>query len=77
MQSFLNQTTINGWKTAHRKQQDVHWLKEALKEMLVADFFENTDWLNKLIQAEQEVVNGKTTSYQAALSLYVDFKNKK
>ena len=77
MESFLNQTTINGWKTVHRKQQDVHWLKEALKEMLVADFFENTDWLNKLIQAEHEVVNGKTTSYQAALSLYVDFKNKK
>lgn len=76
IESYANQTHLNGWFTSHRKRQDVHWLREALKEMLIGEFFENSNWQRELSKAELNVLDGETTSYQAALSLYTEFKKR-
>jgi LAO/AO transport system kinase len=77
IESFVNQTKINGWFETHRKLQDKYWLAETLKEMILNDFFGDDSLVNELKKAEEKVFSGEHTSFHAAELVYELFKNKK
>ena len=77
IESFVNQTKINGWFELHRKQQDKYWLAETLKEMILNDFFGDDLLAEELKKAEEDVFSGTVSSFHAAEQLYELFKNKK
>jgi LAO/AO transport system kinase len=74
--SFVNQTKLNGWFDKHRKIQDKYWLTETLKEMILSDFFEDENLMDQLHQTEQKVIGGEISSFHAAEMLYELFKQK-
>lgn len=76
VESFVNQTKLNGWYADHRKVQDKYWLTETLKEMILNEFFEDAELLNDLEQAEKKVYNGELSSFHAAEMLYELFNRK-
>lgn len=71
---YDNLVKNNGWFAEHRRQQDKFWLKEALTEMILNDFFGNERFSSTLHQLENEVYEGKISSFQAAEDLYNLFK---
>jgi LAO/AO transport system kinase len=77
IESFVNQTKINGWFETHRKLQDKYWLAETLKEMILNDFFGDDDLVDELKKAEEKVFSGELNSFHAAELVYELFKNKK
>jgi LAO/AO transport system kinase len=77
IESFVNQTKINGWFETHRKLQDKYWLAETLKEMILNDFFGDDTLVDELKKAEEKVFSGELTSFHAAELVYELFKNKK
>ncbi|MEN9998100.1 MAG: hypothetical protein RI922_1090 [Bacteroidota bacterium] len=77
IESFVNQTKINGWFETHRKLQDKYWLAETLKEMILNDFFGDDSLVDELKKAEKKVFSGDLTSFHAAELVYELFKNKK
>lgn len=77
VESFVNQTKINGWFETHRKLQDKYWLAETLKEMILNDFFGDDNLVDELKKAEEKVFSGELTSFHAAELVYELFKNKK
>lgn len=77
VESFVNQTKLNGWFEKHRKIQDKFWLTETLKEMILSDFFEDEKLIDQLHQTEIRVVQGEISSFQAAELLYELFKQSK
>lgn len=77
IESFVNQTKINGWFETHRKLQDKYWLAETLKEMILNDFFGDDSLVDELKKAEEKVFSGELTSFHAAELVYELFKNKK
>ncbi len=77
IESFVNQTKINGWFETHRKLQDKYWLAETLKEMILNDFFGDDGLVDELKKAEEKVFSGELTSFYAAELVYELFKNKK
>lgn len=77
IESFVNQTKINGWFETHRKLQDKYWLAETLKEMILNDFFGDDNLVDELKKAEEKVFSGELTSFHAAELVYELFKNKK
>lgn len=74
--SFVNQTKLNGYFVEHRKVQDKYWLTETLKEMILSEFFEDAELMNDLEQAEKKVYNGELSSFHAAEMLYELFNRK-
>jgi len=75
--SFVNQTKLNGWFQKHRKLQDKFWLSESLKEMILMDFFNDEILMDQLKKMETKVISDELSSYNAAEILYELFKKKK
>lgn len=76
IETFENQTKINGWFEEHRYIQDKYWLRETLKEMILDEFFENDDLLEQLKFKEEQVFKGEISSFQAAETLFNAFNSK-
>lgn len=76
IESFVNQTKINGWFDKHRKIQDTYWLTETLKELILNEFFSNEELTNQLHKMETKVFKGEMTSFLAAEKLYQLFNEK-
>lgn len=68
--SFVNQTKLNGWFAANRKEQDKMWLTESLKELLLNGFFGNPRLVKALADYEKKVIKGEISSFEAAERLY-------
>ena len=77
IESFSNQTKINGWFDKHRKIQDKYWLSESLKELILNDFFGNEASMNELKNMEQKVLSGEISSFHAAEILYEYYNKEK
>lgn len=73
IESFQNQTKINGWWTENRRNQDKYWLRETLKEMILFEFFGNDELMKELRSKEEEVFSGTVSSFSAADDLYKMF----
>jgi LAO/AO transport system kinase len=77
IESYQNQTTINGWFSQHRKIQDKYWLHETLREMILRDFLEDENVNDKMGLLEEKVVSGEMSSFQAAELIYELYRSKK
>lgn len=77
IKSFENQTKLNGSYEKNRRSQDILWFREALKELILDDFFENENIVTEIIQTESSIINKKSTSFQAAEELFNKYLNKK
>lgn len=76
IESFENQVKLNGSFYENRKEQDKHWLSESLKELILADFFEDKDMMTRLENMKKKIASGEITSFQAADELFKEFKKK-
>lgn len=74
--SFERHTKHNHFFEARRHEQDQFWMHETLKELLLADFFENEINLELIANYEKQVVRGEISSFSAAEKIYNQFKNK-
>lgn len=70
VESFQNQTKVNGWWLENRRIQDKYWLRETLKEMILHEFFGNEVLMKELKSREEDVFSGKISSFSAAEDLY-------
>ena len=73
IESYVNSTRINGWFEENRRKQDCFWLNESLKEMILHEFFGNSDMRKALDDMEKNVFNGEVSSFQGAEKLYTLF----
>lgn len=74
--SFALLTDTNGSFAQRRHEQDKYWMHETLKELILADFFEDEAHQRSIRQLEDKVVQGTITSFAAAEQLYQQYKNK-
>jgi LAO/AO transport system kinase len=74
--SFERHTKHNHFFEARRHEQDQFWMHETLKELLLADFFENEINSELIANYEKQVVRGEISSFSAAEKIYNQFKNK-
>ncbi len=72
---FESKVKSNGFFESNRRQQDIKWLRETLKELILNDFFGNSMLLQSLKEIESKVVNGSLTSFQAAEKMYKIYKD--
>ena len=72
---YQNHQTTSGFIAHNRHEQDKRWLRETLKELLLADFFSNEQMLKALLNMENAVAAGEISSFQAADQLYELFKH--
>ncbi len=75
VESFVNQTRLNGWWNEHRHIQDKYWLRETLKEFILYEFFGDPHFIQALKKVEKEVFEGKLSSFKGAEQLYELFVN--
>lgn len=74
--AFAEATKANGFFELHRHEQDKFWMHETLKELILADFFEDETNETAIKELEQKVVKGEMTSFTAAEILYNQYKTK-
>ena len=67
--SFLSLTKQNGWFENNRKQQAKNWFYELLEQGLKQLFYKDEKVSGKLKAIEQEVIQGKVSSANAAKRL--------
>jgi LAO/AO transport system kinase len=72
--SFVDLTKRNNWFFQHRKEQDLFWMHESLKESILADFYQNNALKTKIERAEQNVMKGDLSSFEAADELFKNYK---
>lgn len=68
--SFENQTKLNGYFEKSRVEQDKMWLSETLKEMILSGFYNNPELMKVLKESENKMDRGEITSFQAAEELF-------
>lgn len=71
--SYVNQTTLNGHFAKKRKSQDKYWLHETIRDHLIASFYREPIIKEQLKEVENNVIAGKDSSFDAAdylLSIY-------
>lgn len=73
---FENKTKANQFFEIRRHEQDQFWMHETLKELILADFFEDDSHQEAISKLEKQVVKGEISSFAAAEKLYRQFKNK-
>jgi LAO/AO transport system kinase len=73
---FVSKTKDNQFFELRRHEQDQFWMHETLKELILADFFEDETHQEAILNLEKQVVKGEISSFAAAEKLYRQFKNK-
>jgi LAO/AO transport system kinase len=77
VESFVLQTKTNGHFEQRRKEQQVYWMNETIREEILHDFYTDKDIQKKLTELKKQLGDGKITSREAAkkiLNLYKDGK---
>ncbi len=67
--SFVNQTKLNGSFLHNRKQQDKYWLHETITEILMSNFYSSERLVNVIAEVEQDVIEGRISSFEGAEKL--------
>lgn len=70
---FERHTRANGEFEENRLEQDKKWLKEALRDLILSDFFNNDNMQSLLVQFEEKIKSGEITSFQAADELFREY----
>lgn len=74
---FESKMKEKGFFEANRQQQNLQWMHETIESYLKRSFYENDSVLNELGHMENQVIQHKTPSINAArqlIQLYVDSK---
>jgi len=75
IQSYQNQTTINGYFDHKRKTQSKYWMYETIDEELKRNFFNHPEISKEIKKIEREVTDGSISPFKAAhLLLAKNFK---
>jgi len=69
VESYVNQMTISGFIDSNRRDQEVFWFKETLKEMLVQNFMNTKGIEDKIKQIENHLHNGQGNAFADAKEL--------
>lgn len=69
LESFKNQTVINGYFDNHRKQQAKYWLEESIGQALRNRFYQHPTVRSKYQTIERKVVEGQLSPFRAAQEL--------
>lgn len=64
--SYKNQTTLNGSFEHKRKKQDKYWLHETIADLLLRQFYDNPYVKNDLREVEEKVFQNKLSPFDAA-----------
>lgn len=70
---FERKMIASGYLKANRRNQDKKWLSEALKELILSEFFLNEEMQKELHGIETQMEAGELTSFQAADLLYKSY----
>jgi LAO/AO transport system kinase len=73
--SYVNQTTLNGSFLENRKKQAKFWLEHAINTSLMNQFYSDERIKEQLIKLEENVSNGKVSPFKAAKELLSTFKS--
>jgi LAO/AO transport system kinase len=73
---FVDKTKNNQFFDLRRHEQDQYWMHETLKDLILADFFEDDSYQDAISILEKQVVKGEISSFAAAEELYRQFKQK-
>jgi LAO/AO transport system kinase len=73
--SFCQQTKLNGSFDQNRHEQDKVWLKETVKEYILQEFFNNEVYKGMMKDLEERVLKGELTSFQAADIILKKYRN--
>jgi LAO/AO transport system kinase len=76
IESFVNQTKLNGHFEKKRKSQDKYWMHETIAEILLSDFYDAPNLKAFIQQKEQEVIKGSISSFEAAEFLIKKYHKK-
>jgi LAO/AO transport system kinase len=66
IQSYQNQTTINGYFDHKRKTQSKYWMYETINEELKRTFFNHPEISKEIKRIEQDVTDGSISPFKAA-----------
>lgn len=66
----------NGWFERRRREQALAWMRELIQIRLEDDFHQHPDVRSRLPEIEQDVRNGRATSFSAARELLALFLRK-
>ena len=66
LNSFFDQMEQNGFFDANRKNQNVHWFHQTVRETLINRFYSSHDLDTRIKKMEAEVKKGKLTPLNAA-----------
>ena len=70
---FRRKMMSSGYLNANRLKQDKKWLSEALKELILSEFFLNEEMQKELRGIEARLEAGELTSFQAAEVVYKSY----
>jgi len=66
IQSYFEHQNLKNYFTARRKQQDLYWFHETIKQQLLQNFYENEVLKTQIKHLEQDIIEGKISSFLAA-----------
>ena len=69
IEEYFDLTVRNGYYEHRRREQARYWMYETINETLKNKFYGNSSIKHKIIECEQQVLNGETSSYVAAYEL--------
>ena len=67
--AYRELTINNSYFKMQRQEQSRYWLYETIKEGIYNQVFKNQDIQNQLIEYEDEIAQGRMTSFQAAIKI--------
>lgn len=77
IESFRNHMISCGEFEENRRHQQIYWMKENLKEIILDDFYDNPELEEFQKKVEEELANGKISSFQASRKIFEFRKAKK
>jgi len=66
IQSYQNQTSINGYFVHKRQNQAKYWMYETINEELKREFYNNKEVISDLDKMEEDVTRGTISPFKAA-----------
>ena len=67
--AYIDFVKANGYFEHRRREQAKYWMYESINEQLRNSFFQNQTIASMLAEAEEQVLNGRQTSFVAAKKL--------
>ena len=77
IESFQNQTQLNGWFEKKRKSQDIRWFQESLKETILHHYLDKKGAKESVKTFEEKIIKLEMTPFEAAEVLFNQWKNEK